>query len=82
MKVKGIIKDNVFSDLILNTTTIYTRKIRPKSLGSEINDNLSIPYVIGTGQKERLIRKGILCHSFCLSGGKVTYQHGKNQIFI
>ena len=80
--VKGITKDNVLMGLIPNVTMIYTRKIRPKSLGLEINDNVSILDVVWTDYKERLIKKIILCHSFCLSGGKVTYQFGKNQIFL
>jgi hypothetical protein len=80
--VKGITEDNVLTSLIPNTTMIYMRKIRPEILGLEINDNVSIPYVVGTNQKERLIKKGILCHSFCLDGGKVTYHLGKNQIFL
>jgi hypothetical protein len=80
--VKGITEDDVLKGLIPNTTTIYTRKIRLNFFGLEINDNVSIPYVVGTDQKERLIRKGILCHNFYLSGGKLTYQLDKNQIFL
>jgi hypothetical protein len=77
--VKGITKDNVLTGLIPNATTIYTRNIEPESLGLEINDNVSIPDVVKTYQKERLIRKGIFYHSLCLSTGSVTYQLGKNQ---
>jgi hypothetical protein len=75
--LKGITKDNVLTGLILNTTTIYTRNIMPESLGLEIYDNVSIPYVVKTDEKERFVRKGIFFHNLCFSRGKVTYQFKK-----
>jgi hypothetical protein len=54
--VKGITKDNVLAGLIPNMTTICTRNIRPKILGLEIDDNISVPYVIRTYHKEGFVR--------------------------
>jgi hypothetical protein len=54
--VNGITKDNVLTGLILDTTTICTRNIRPESLGLEIDDNIYVLYVIRTDQKEGFIR--------------------------
>jgi hypothetical protein len=82
MMVKGITKDKVSMGLMLNRMAIYTRNIGSESLGLELNDNVSIPYVIINYNKERLNKKGIPCHSLCLSRGKVTYQLGKNQRFL
>jgi hypothetical protein len=44
--VKAIKKDNIFMGLIPNMMTIYMRNIEPKFLGLEINDNVSIPYIV------------------------------------
>jgi hypothetical protein len=78
MAVKGITKDNILTGLITNTTTIYMRYFRLESLGLEINDDVSIPYIIGTDHKETFIKKRI----FCINGGKVTDQLKKDQRFL
>jgi hypothetical protein len=54
--VKGITRDDLLTGLIPYKTTIFTRKIRPKILDLEIDDNISIPYVIRTNQKEGFVR--------------------------
>jgi hypothetical protein len=55
MAVKGITKDIVLMGLIPYTMTICTRNIRPKRLGLEIDDNISVPYVVKTDQKEGFV---------------------------
>jgi hypothetical protein len=72
--VKGITKDNILVGLIPNTMKINTRYIRPKILALEIDDDVSIPYIVCTDKKERFTRKRIFCHIFSINGGKVTYQ--------
>jgi hypothetical protein len=56
MVVKGITKDDVLMGLIPYTTMIYTRKIRLESLSLEIDDDISIPYIIRTDQKKGFVR--------------------------
>jgi hypothetical protein len=82
MMVKGITKDNILMGLIPNMMMIYKRYIRLKILGLEINDDVSIPYIIWADQKERFIRKIIFYHILCIIGGKVTYQLSKDQRFL
>jgi hypothetical protein len=43
--VKSITKDDVLMGLISYSTMICTRKVGPKILSLEIDDNISIPYV-------------------------------------
>jgi hypothetical protein len=80
--VEGITKNDVLSGMIPYMTMICTREIRSESLSLEIDNNIFIPYVIRTDQKKGFVRQGILCHIFCLSRGKVTYQFRKNQRFL
>jgi hypothetical protein len=54
--IEGITQDNLLMGLILDTMTIYTRKVKPESLDLEIDDNISIPYFIRTDQKEGFIK--------------------------
>jgi hypothetical protein len=82
MVIKGITKDDVLTGLIPYTTTICTRKIRLESLSLEIYDDIFVPYVIRTDQKKGFVRQGILCHTLCLSRGKVTYQFTKTKYFF
>jgi hypothetical protein len=46
--IKGITNDNVLMGLIPDMKTIYTRKIMLEILGLEIDDNISVPYVVRT----------------------------------
>jgi hypothetical protein len=55
-EVKGITKDNVLTGLISDTMMICTRNIRLKILGLDIDDNIFVPYVIRTDQKEGFVR--------------------------
>jgi hypothetical protein len=54
--VKGITKNDVFMGLIPYTTMIFTREIRPASLSLDIDDNISVPYIIRTNQKNGFFR--------------------------
>jgi hypothetical protein len=56
MALKGITKDDVLMGLIPYKTMICTRKIRPESLSLEIYDDISVPYIIRTDQKEGFVK--------------------------
>jgi hypothetical protein len=43
MKIKCITNNNVLVSLVSNTTTFITRDIRPKVMGLEVDDDISIP---------------------------------------
>jgi hypothetical protein len=79
MAIKSVTINYVLTGLIPYTTMVCVRKVRLESLSLEIDNNISIPRIIRTDQKNGFIRKGIFYHIFCLIGGKVTYQFGENQ---
>jgi hypothetical protein len=73
MVIKSAPENDVLVGLISYTMTVCARKVRLESLNLEIDDNISIASIIRTYQKKGFIRQRILCHIFCISGGKVTY---------
>jgi hypothetical protein len=62
MTLKGITKNDVLVGLIPYMTTIRTRYIGLESLSLEIDNNIPVPYVMRTDQKNGFVRQGILCH--------------------
>jgi hypothetical protein len=56
MAIKSVVEDNILTGLVTYTTTVSARKIGPESLSLEINNDISIPKVIGTDHKEGFIR--------------------------
>ena len=56
MEIKSVIENYVLTGLIPYMMTICARKVRPKSLSLEIDDNIFVPYVIKTDQKEGFVR--------------------------
>jgi hypothetical protein len=55
MTIKSITKDNILTGLVAYAMTVSARQIGLERLGLEIYDDIPIPKVIGTYQKNGFI---------------------------
>jgi hypothetical protein len=56
MTIKSVTKDNVLTGLVTDATMVSAEQIGLKSLSLEIDNDISIPKVIRTDQKNGFIR--------------------------
>ena len=80
--IQGVVDDKITTRVVTNTSTLFTRNVRLKTLGLKVKENVSILGVRGADEEERLIRKRVSRFNVFIGTWESTNELGKYQGFF